>query len=114
MIALAHAYLLGAASYFETLPRQDLAQSRTMAAVSRQRGGQVTAAGTLMGAVVLEAVNETQGALDVVPLMGPFGQVLPYISAGLSVVALVATFYIAMQSAVIKAAREDDHTRGLR
>lgn len=114
MIVLAHAYLLGATAYFETLPRKDLAQSRTMSAVSRQRGGQVTAASSLVGAVVLEAVNEAQGALEVVPMMGPFADALPYISAGLSVVALAATFYIAMQSAVIKAARMDDHTRGLR
>ena len=112
--ALAHAYLRGAATAFDAFPRASLADSRTLQAAATQRRAQAAQAQAGLGAVLLTAATQAQDEIATLPTVGQLADWLPYLSAGLIVLVLIATVIQRIHTDRIEAARIDDHAKALR
>lgn len=112
--ALAAAYLVGAVEAMRTFPRSDLGESRTLTAARKQAVSDVVKGGAAAGSASSAVVAAVADAQTQVGALGPaatgaLADWLPYVSAGLALVALAATVYGNIQTRKIKAARVDDH-----
>ncbi|MDJ0628829.1 MAG: N-acetylmuramoyl-L-alanine amidase [Rhodobacter sp.] len=121
-LQLAKAYLRGATRAFEAFPRADLAESRTIQAVVKQRTAARTGARTSVATVAtamvsaLVGVPETpeQAIAAVQPLAVTLQTYLPYAVPVLALLAVVCFAISRAQADRIEAARLDDHDREIR
>lgn len=112
--ALAGAYLRGAIRAMKAWPRKNIAESRTLAAVERQKTAQAGAVGTGGASAVIEAAQAQldKAGTQISALVGP--DVLSYASAGLALTAAVLAVYAIYQSQQIQGFRLEDHAKGIR
>lgn len=111
---LADAILRGAAEAFQSFPRSDLRESRTIQAAETQRRAQSAQAQAGLGAIVTGAATQAREQIEQLPAISGLADWLPWVSLGLIGVVLVATIVQRVQSDRIEEARVDDHERGVR
>jgi len=112
--ALADAILRGAAEAFDSFPRKDLTESRTITATAKQRRAQTAAVQTGTVATLIAIAVQAKESLEQIPLVGPFAEYLPLASAMLMVLVVVLQVYQRFQSDQIDEARIDDHEKQIR
>jgi len=111
---LADAILRGAAEAFGTFPRSDLAQSRTLKATAQQKVATNTGGAASVCGVVAAQALAVKEEIEALPAIGGLSEWLPFIAAGLGIVALAAFVYSRFMAGKIEAARHDDNERGVR
>ena len=112
-VILARAYLKGVAKALNALPRPDLKESRTMAAVRRQRGAQRLKAQASVGAGISTAAMQAKDSIASIHAIGALADWLPYIALALVGVIFLANAYDRLQTERIETARRDDHNKGM-
>lgn len=111
---LADAVLHGAAEAWQSFPRSNLAESRTLKATETQRKATRTAGITQAAATVSTAATAAQEQVGMIPAVGPLADYLPYITVGLILAAFIATVIARKKADEIEEARVDDHERAVR
>lgn len=111
---LADAILRGTAEAFQSFPRSNLTESRTLKATETQRTATKTAGVTQAAATVSTAATAAQEQVAMIPAVGSLADYLPYITVGLILIAFVATAIARKKTDEIEEARVDDHERGIR
>jgi len=111
---LAEAVLRGTAEAFKSLPRANLAQSRTIQAAATQRTAQAVQGQAGVAAGVAAAATQAREQIEALPVVGGLADWLPWLALGLIGVVLAATVVQRIMSDRIEEARVDDHERGVR
>lgn len=110
--ALAMAYIRGAAEALDVMPRQDLAESRTLKEADRAKTtAKVGQAAT--GTTLTAFLADKSGVMDAIDVADRAGlqEWLPYIIAGGAALAFLAFWILPAIADQIKDFREEDHKR---
>jgi len=111
---LADAILRGAVEAWQSWPRSNLAESRTIRAAETQRRAQAVQAQSGVAAGVATAATQAHEQIAAIPAIGGLADWLPWLALGLIGVVLAATVVQRIMSDRIEEARVDDHERSVR